>query len=136
MFSKALWPTKIISRDGCLLLSASSDLHPSYCMAVCVAPYGASAMRCFQPHLGAFKGSPKHLMASTVILRDNLRQKNECPADIFLFPTESSGMSADWNVPLSETGRIRFRGVRFQTPNSVSFFGLTEFRGASSVSSS
>ena len=24
--------------------------------------------------------------------------------------------------PLSETGRIRFRGVRFQTPNSVSFF--------------
>ena len=34
----------------------------------------------------------------------------------------------------SETGRIRFRGVRFQTPNSVSFFGLTEFRGASSVS--
>ena len=36
----------------------------------------------------------------------------------------------------SETGRIRFRGVRFQTPNSVSFSGLTEFRGASSVSSS
>ena len=36
----------------------------------------------------------------------------------------------------SETGRIRFRGVRFQTPNSVSFLGLTEFRGASSVSSS
>ena len=25
--------------------------------------------------------------------------------------------------PCSETGRIRFRGVRFQTPNSVSFFG-------------
>ena len=36
----------------------------------------------------------------------------------------------------SETGRIRFRKVRFQTPNSVSFFGLTEFRGANSVSSS
>ena len=35
----------------------------------------------------------------------------------------------------SETGRIRFRGVRFQTPNSVSFLGLTEFRGANSVSS-
>ena len=35
-----------------------------------------------------------------------------------------------------ETVRIRFRGVRFQTPNSVSFFGLTEFRGANSVSSS
>ena len=34
----------------------------------------------------------------------------------------------------SETGRIRFRGVRFQTPNSVSFFGLTEFRGENSVS--
>ena len=36
----------------------------------------------------------------------------------------------------SETGRIRFRRVRFQTPNSVSFLGLTEFRGANSVSSS
>ena len=35
-----------------------------------------------------------------------------------------------------ETGRIRFRGVRLQTPNSVSFLGLTEFRGANSVSSS
>ena len=37
---------------------------------------------------------------------------------------------------ISETGRIRFRGVRLQTPNSVSFFGLTELRGANSVSSS
>ena len=37
--------------------------------------------------------------------------------------------------PLSERGRIRFRRVRFQTPSSVSFLGLTEFRGASSVSS-
>ena len=37
---------------------------------------------------------------------------------------------------LSETGRIRFRRVRFQTPNSVSFLGLTEFRGANSASSS
>ena len=36
----------------------------------------------------------------------------------------------------SETGRIRFRGVRFQTLSSVSFSGLTEFRGANSVSSS
>ena len=36
----------------------------------------------------------------------------------------------------SETGQIRFGGVRFQTPNSVSFLGLTEFRGANSVSSS
>ena len=35
----------------------------------------------------------------------------------------------------SETGQIRFRGVRFQTPSSVSFSGLTEFRGANSVSS-
>ena len=38
-------------------------------------------------------------------------------------------------LPQSETGRIRFRRVRFQTPNSVSFLGLTEFRGANSVSS-
>ena len=37
---------------------------------------------------------------------------------------------------LSETGRIRFRRVRFQTPNSVSFSALTEFWGANSVSSS
>ena len=36
----------------------------------------------------------------------------------------------------SETGRIRFRGARFQTPNSVSFSGLIEFWGANSVSSS
>ena len=36
----------------------------------------------------------------------------------------------------SETGRILFRTVRFQTPNSVSFLGLTELRGANSVSSS
>ena len=36
----------------------------------------------------------------------------------------------------SETGRIRFRRVRFQTPNSVSYLALAEFRGASSVSSS
>ena len=36
----------------------------------------------------------------------------------------------------SETGRIRFRGVRFQTPNSVSFLGLAEVRGENSVSSS
>ena len=36
----------------------------------------------------------------------------------------------------SETGRIRFRRARFQTPSSVSFLGLTEFRGANSVSSS
>ena len=35
----------------------------------------------------------------------------------------------------SETGRIRFRRVRFQTPNSVSCLALTEFWGESSVSS-
>ena len=38
-------------------------------------------------------------------------------------------------LDISETGRISFRGARFQTPNSVSFIGLTEFRGANSVSS-
>ena len=35
----------------------------------------------------------------------------------------------------SETGRIRLRRARFQTPSSVSFLGLTEFRGENSVSS-
>ena len=32
-------------------------------------------------------------------------------------------------LQFSETSRIRFRGVRLQTPNSVSLSGLTEFRG-------
>ena len=36
----------------------------------------------------------------------------------------------------SEMGRIWFHRVRFQTPNSVSFLALAEFRGESSVSSS
>ena len=39
-------------------------------------------------------------------------------------------LSCFWKRP-----EIRFRGVRFQTPNSVSFSGLSEFRGANSVSS-
>ena len=44
-----------------------------------------------------------------------------------------------WREQHSETGRIRFRSfrrARFQTPSSVSFFGLTEFRAESSASSS
>ena len=36
----------------------------------------------------------------------------------------------------SETGGIRFRRARFQTPNSVSFLALTEFQEENSVSSS
>ena len=36
----------------------------------------------------------------------------------------------------SETGRIWFRRVRFQTPSSLSFLAPTEFRGESSLSSS
>ena len=36
----------------------------------------------------------------------------------------------------SETGRIRFRRARFQTPSSVSFVAITEFRGENSVSTS
>ena len=35
----------------------------------------------------------------------------------------------------SETGRIRFRRVRFQTGSSVSFLALTEFREENLVSS-
>ena len=52
---------------------------------------------------------------------------------------EKRGGSQFWKCSggfKSETGRIRFRVVRFQTPNSVRFLGLTEFRGANSVSSS
>ena len=59
--------------------------------------------------------------------------------NIFFFgaeiPTKQS--NTIWcrlEAQLSGTGRIRFRRVRFQTPNSVSFSGLTEFRGANSVS--
>ena len=37
---------------------------------------------------------------------------------------------------ISETGRIRFRRARFQTPNAVSFLALTELQGENSVSSS
>ena len=41
-----------------------------------------------------------------------------------------------WPPLLSwETGRIRFRGARFQSPSSVSCFGLTELQGVNSVSS-
>ena len=40
------------------------------------------------------------------------------------------------NPTQSGTGRIRFRRIRLQTPNSVNLFALTEFRGESSVSSS
>ena len=36
----------------------------------------------------------------------------------------------------SETGRVRFRRARFQTPSSVSLLALTELRGENSVSSS
>ena len=39
---------------------------------------------------------------------------------------------ATWHC--SETGQIRFRRVRFQTPNSVSFLALTEFQGDNSAS--
>ena len=49
--------------------------------------------------------------------------------------TKAASVPAWQQTECTETGRIRFRGVRFQTPNSVSFSGLTEFRGANSVSS-
>ena len=48
-----------------------------------------------------------------------------------LVPILLSGLA--WN---SEMGRIRFRRVRLQIPNSVSFLALTELRGENSVSSS
>ena len=54
------------------------------------------------------------------------------PTFSFIFKKKRLQINQFW----SETGRIRFRRVRFQTPNSVSFLGLTEFRGANSVSSS
>ena len=38
--------------------------------------------------------------------------------------------------PSSKVGRLRFRGVRLQTPSSVRFLALTEFWGENSVSSS
>ena len=50
--------------------------------------------------------------------------------------TRTAHMSKTKVERKSETGRIRFRRVRFQTPSSVGFFALTEFWGENSVSSS
>ena len=49
---------------------------------------------------------------------------------------QSVRRSAQFGSNLSETARVRPRRARLQTPNSVSFFTLTEFRGENSVSSS
>ena len=76
------------------------------------------------------------------------------PARTSMKKLRSEKLRADFSFPISwrfsalvqtsldrssfiilETGRIRFRGARFQAPNSVSFWELTEFRAANSVSS-
>ena len=53
-----------------------------------------------------------------------------------IFQFEGKLLQAWGGQRKSETGRIWFRRARLQTPNSVSFLALTEFRGASSGSSS
>ena len=62
------------------------------------------------------------------------QKSTPCPSFPWCFDFLDVFLAADFLG--SETGRIRFRRARFQTPNSVSFFGLTEFQGANSVSSS
>ena len=44
-------------------------------------------------------------------------------------------LSPFWPSPSSDTGQIRFQRAQFQTPSSVSFLALTEFRGEKAVSS-
>ena len=51
-----------------------------------------------------------------------------------LSPRGSAGVATLTNTS-RKRAEIGFRGVRFQTPNSVSFLVLTEFWGANSVSS-
>ena len=48
---------------------------------------------------------------------------------------EKSEQCSEASLANSETGRTRFRRVRFQTPSSVSFLALTEFQRENSVSS-
>ena len=71
------------------------------------------------------------------------REENHPKRCFFFFVGNGTTISANYIVDKfcchcagTQTGRIRFRGVRFQTPSSVSFLGFTEFWGASSVSSS
>ena len=74
-----------------------------------------------------FGGSGEHLALRSLVLQNTGQRGNIDGFDGF------GGFGGDGY--LSEPGRIRFRRARFQTPNSVSFFGLTEFRGPNSVSS-
>ena len=70
-----------------------------------------------------------------------LLPKSSCSSGMLTLPDTAPSKTTP-RKPLSplpqssQRGRIRFRRVRFQTPNSVSFLALTEFRGESSVSSS
>ena len=86
-------------------------------------------------------------MVDSVSVRfKNARVSKKMPLNIIVFTVECGNRlrvevrakfgKVKMGLSKSETGRIRFRGVRFQTPNSVSFSGLTEFRGANSASSS
>ena len=74
-------------------------------------------------------------------LKHRLRILQACILQTILWGAETwhvtkKRMSHLRGIHLSETGRIRFWTVRFQTPNSVSFLALTEFQGENSVSSS
>ena len=91
------------------------------------------------PHLPYVSPTPLFWRLSVISLK---RKRHRPDQSQFLRPPKVVLESTLFSTfpppppPNSGTGRIRFRGVRFQTPNSVSFFGLTEFRGANSVSSS
>ena len=83
---------------------------------------------------------PPYVFIFPVFLKKEYQKS--CPCSKMRMPQKSPELGAsaagccDVFPCFSETGRIRFQRVRFQTPNSVSFLGLTEFRGANSVSSS
>ena len=64
--------------------------------------------------------------------------RTKLPRKVYEFKNETSHQKHHENSPEHfklERGRIRFRRVRFQTPNSVSAVLLTKRRGGNSVSS-
>ena len=78
------------------------------------------------------------LVAAEILTIPGLRFRESCNSWFDSMPL--STRTTRWKLQtapfkISETGRIRFRRAQFQTPSSVSFLVLTEFRGESSVSS-
>ena len=126
-FPKIGFELRLFLRD---LLQKSPEIigPPSFCgpKASRKLPARFPALNCMQSQEEL---SYEHLLRA---------QKHKCHScrNVWMSMTQGGLEVASWESYSFATGRIRFRRVRFQTPNSVSFSGLTEFRGASSVSSS